>query len=56
MRSLFEVTSDPAENHNLAADPAYADTLEHMAAQLASYKPYVRRTPNLLLFFFLLLL
>ena len=47
MRSLFEVTSDPAENHNLAADPAYSDTLEHMAAQLASYKPYVRLTPNL---------
>lgn len=31
---LYDHTQDPAENTNLAADPAHAETLQHLAAQL----------------------
>ncbi|MEM7626288.1 MAG: sulfatase/phosphatase domain-containing protein [Planctomycetota bacterium] len=40
---LYDLTRDPDEQVNVAADPAYAEALAHMKRRLAAY---IRQTPH----------
>jgi len=40
---LFDLATDPVEDHNLVADPGYADVLEHLGATVAG--PFLQTPP-----------